>query len=205
MTRGLCGALALLLVSGCGPTFRHGAARNVLIALTVGSAALAVGAAVKSRQVQNDLRSDLDAGKVTGQDFVDRDASGNRWNRIARAAGFSAGVFALGLVLVAEMGAGDRIQDGPREWTPADDARPIFPPGAPAGAPAPGGTSAAPSPDTRNGALFHSGGSALPPSPASALFQGRPPLPSRTGASALFQTLPSRSAASTSQSRASAR
>lgn len=129
MQRRLCGVLALVLLCGCGPGFRHGAARNVLLALTVGSAALAVGAAVHSRKVQNDLRRDIDAGQVTGREFVDRDASGTRWNRISRAAAFSSGVFVLGLGIVWEMGQSDRSIEGPAERTPADDSQPIFPPG----------------------------------------------------------------------------
>ena len=129
MKRRVCLALAVVLLCGCGPGFRHGAARNVLIALTVGSAALAVGAAIHSRTIQNDLRRDLDAGQVSGRDFVDRDASGTRWNRISRAAVFSSGLFVLGLGIVWEMGQADRTVDGPAERTPADDRQLIFPPG----------------------------------------------------------------------------
>jgi hypothetical protein len=83
---------------------------------------------VKSRSVQNDLRRDVDDGKLTGKQFVDRDAEGTRWNRISRAAGFGAGVFALGVGIVWEIGSADEVQSGPKPWTPAEDPRPIFPP-----------------------------------------------------------------------------
>jgi hypothetical protein len=133
MKRGLCAALSLVLVAGCG-TGSHVTARSLLIALTAGTAALAVGGAVKSKSIGNDLKRDLDSGQLTGQEFADRDASGTRWNRISRAAAFSSVVFLLGLGVVWQMGWGDRIQTGPRERTPADDPGPIFPPGEPAAA-----------------------------------------------------------------------
>jgi len=131
MKRAACGVLALALVAGCGTN--HTAAKSVLVALAVGSAALAVGSAVKSRSVQDDLERDLAQNQVSGRQFVDRDATGTRWNRIGRASAFAGVVFVLGLVAVFEMDTGDRIQNGPREWTPADDPRPILtppPPGA---------------------------------------------------------------------------
>jgi hypothetical protein len=114
--------------AGCG-TSHHTAARNVLIALTVASAAVAVGAAVKSRSIRDDLRREVDAGTLSGREFADRDATGTRWNRVARASGFGAGVFLLGVGALWEASLGDKIEKGPREWTPADDPRPIFPVG----------------------------------------------------------------------------
>jgi hypothetical protein len=131
MKRLVSPALALLLAVGCatesGSSSHRGALRNVLIGLAAGTTALAVGAAVRSRSIENDLRRDVQAGKVTGHDYFERDASGTRWNRIARASTFGAGAFVLGLGVVWEMGRGDEIQTGPREPTPADDPRPIFP------------------------------------------------------------------------------
>ncbi len=124
--RAVCGVLALALVAGCGTN--HTAAKSVLVALAVGSAALAVGSAVKSRSVQNDLEHDLAQNSVTGREFVDRDATGTRWNRIGRASAFAGVVFVLGLVAVFETESAERIQRGPLEWTPANDPRPIFPP-----------------------------------------------------------------------------
>jgi hypothetical protein len=121
------GVLVAVLVCGCGSGSNNAVARNVLLALTVGTTAVAVGAAVKGRSVQNDLQRDLDAGKLTGMQFAERDNSGARWNRVSRAAAFTTGVFVLGLGIVWEMGQANRIQNGPREWTPADDPRPIIP------------------------------------------------------------------------------
>ena len=136
MKRGLCGALALLLVAGCASSSGgHPVARNVLIALVAGSAALAVGGAVKSRSIQTDLRRDLDAHAVSGRDYVARDSDGTRWNRIARASAFTGAVLLIGLAIIGEAAASERVGSGPTEWTPAQDPRPIFPvppPAAPA-------------------------------------------------------------------------
>jgi hypothetical protein len=119
----------------------HAVARGVLIALVAGTAALAVGASLKSKQVEDDLTSDLQKGGVTGRSFVDSDDTGKRWNRIARGSAFASGVFLLGLGTVWLTGYGDEIQSGPLEHTPADDRNPIFPvtsfAPAPAGFPLP--------------------------------------------------------------------
>jgi hypothetical protein len=130
--RSICLVTVLALaLAGCGTGANRAAAKSVLLALTVATAAIAAGAAVKSRSVRDDLRRDVDAGTLSGRQFNDRDATGNRWNRISKASAFGSVVFLLGMGAVWEMGVGDRIQYGPREWTPAEDPKPIFsPPGA---------------------------------------------------------------------------
>jgi hypothetical protein len=121
------GVLALVFVCGCGSN--RAIARNLLVALTLGSAALAVGAAVKSNRIEKDLKRDLDQGSLTGRQFADRDDQGTHWNRIGRAAAFGAGVFVIGLGIVWETGVASEIQNGPRQPIP-DETRPIFPTGA---------------------------------------------------------------------------
>jgi hypothetical protein len=128
MKRAICLATIIAFAAaGCGTASNRAAAKTVLLALTVGTAAVAAGAAVKSRSVQKDLESDLAAGTLSGRQFADRDADGNHWNRVSRAAAFGSAVFLLGLLTVWEMGVADQVQYGPREWTPADDPRPILP------------------------------------------------------------------------------
>jgi hypothetical protein len=127
--RAIClGTVLAFALAGCGTASNRAAAKTVLLALTVGTAAVAVGAAVKSGSIKDDLQKDVDAGNLTARQFIDRDADGNHWNRVSRAAAFGSAVFLLGVLAVWEMGAGDRVQYGPREWTPADDPRPILPP-----------------------------------------------------------------------------
>lgn len=112
--------LVALLAAGCASTGQGGRsdrslARNVLIGVAAGSAALAVGAAVAGENVESRLRRDYEAGAVSGREFAGRDAEGKRWNRVARASGFVTGLSIIGLGILWEMSIGDRIQRGPRE------------------------------------------------------------------------------------------
>jgi hypothetical protein len=126
--RALSACLILaFLTGGCAGTSGRAVARDVLIALAVGSAAVAVGSAVKSHGIQQDLARDVNAGTVSGHDYLERDKEGTRWNRIGRASGFGTALFVTGLAVVWEMSESARVQNGPAEKTPADDPRPIIP------------------------------------------------------------------------------
>lgn len=124
----LCLALAS---AGCAANKSNGmpdrtVARNILIGVVAGSVAVAVGSAVAGKSVENGLRDDLARGDLSGTDFAHRDDQGRRWNRIARASLYVGGLAALGLGILWEMSAGDRLQVGPREQLP--------PPGPPSAA-----------------------------------------------------------------------
>jgi hypothetical protein len=124
----ICVVLAFACsASGCASSSGRTVARNVLIALAVGSAAVAVGSAVKSHGIEQDLQRDVNAGTVSGRDYVSRDQAGARWNRIARASAFGTALFVTGLAVVWETSASAHIQNSPAEKTPADDPHPIFP------------------------------------------------------------------------------
>jgi hypothetical protein len=135
-----------LAASGCAAGTRadgtpnRSFARNLLIGVALGSAALAVGSAVAGAKVERDLRSDLDAGGLSGREFAELDADGRRWNRLSRAATFASGLSVLGVAIVWQMGVSDRMQLGPRAPSP-EERQPIFPPsptGLPVTPPAPG-------------------------------------------------------------------
>jgi hypothetical protein len=138
--RALSCALALALLSGCASNGmpNRTAAKVVLGALVVGTASLAVAAAVKGNALEKDLRADVQNSTLTGRDFAKRDDEGRRWNRIGRASTFVCGLSLLGLAIVWEMGVGDRYQIGPRE---APAAQPVLPPAA--SLPVPGARAAA--------------------------------------------------------------
>ena len=77
MKRGLCGALALLLVGGCASSSGgHPVARNVLIALVAGSAALTVAQVVTAVVVSPPTASLL-VGLTQQFTAVAQDANGN--------------------------------------------------------------------------------------------------------------------------------
>jgi hypothetical protein len=119
--RALCVGLVCLLGAGCASGRTAG--KVVLGALVVGSAGLAVGAAVKSESVQTKLADDYRTREITGDEFANRDAEGQRWNRIGRAATFVGGLSLLGLIVIWEMSMGDRAQSEPAK----PSADPIFP------------------------------------------------------------------------------
>jgi hypothetical protein len=115
--RPLCVALSLLVVGGCASTSDGGSSHAsravptaILSALVVGSAALAVGAALKSKDVGRKLDDDLQRGALDGRAFIDRDAEGKRWNRIARASAFFGGLAVIGLGIVWEIHQSDRLE-----------------------------------------------------------------------------------------------
>jgi hypothetical protein len=105
---------------------RRTAPKVILGALIVGSAALAVGAAVKSRSIENDLANDYKTREISGSEFANRDAQGQRWNRIARASSFVGAVSVLGLGVLWEMSLNDQATVEPTKT----NAAPIFPPAA---------------------------------------------------------------------------
>jgi hypothetical protein len=124
--RALCLGLTLLLVGGCAsnePLPHRTLPKVILGAVVVGAAGLAVGAAVKSRSIENSLANDYKARDISGSEFADRDSQGQRWNRIGRASAFVSGVALLGLGVLWEMSLSDHAQVEP---TPIDKA-PIFP------------------------------------------------------------------------------
>jgi hypothetical protein len=105
-----CG-LVFLLAGGCASGRTAG--KVVLGALVVGSAALAVGAAMKGNSIQSKLNDDYHSREITGMEFASRDSEGQRWNRIGRAATFVGGLSVLGLGVIWEMQQGDRAQAEP--------------------------------------------------------------------------------------------
>ncbi len=124
----------LLLAGGCASTGTRpdgtpdrSTARNVLIGIALGTVAIAAGAAIAGQATEKSLREDLGSDKVTGPEYTDRNATGVRWNRIARAGLFGTGIAAVGLFVLHEMSQGDRIQSGAKERTPADDKTPLWP------------------------------------------------------------------------------
>lgn len=133
---------------GCASTTRqasggeqppsYAAARTVLVALALGTAGLAVGAALKGEQVEKDLRAESQSRELTGREFASRDAEGQRWNRIARASTFASALAVIGLGITFEMGSGDRIRytptpEGPKEVLPPPPPPPAAPPAAATG------------------------------------------------------------------------
>ncbi len=107
----------LLLSAGCGSagpgrSSGNGTARTVLLAVAVGSAAVAIGSAFVSANKESSLRDDLAAGKVTGSDYNERNASGLRWNRFSRASVFIGGLSLVGMGLLWEMGVGENLRNG---------------------------------------------------------------------------------------------
>lgn len=126
--RSLSLVVVVALLGGCASDgTARSTARNVLVAVAIGSAAIAVGSAVAGRSSQNSLHDDVAGGTVTGHQFVDRNTTGLHWNRATRASAFVSGLSVFGLGVVWELGQGDRIQRGPAEHTPADDKTLIFP------------------------------------------------------------------------------
>jgi hypothetical protein len=119
--RALACGLVFLLAGGCASGRTAG--KVVLGALVVGSAALAVGAAVKGKDVQNKLADDYRQRDVTGMEFATRDSEGQRWNRIGRAATFVGALSLLGLGVIWEMQLNDQAQSEP----PKPQMAPMFP------------------------------------------------------------------------------
>ncbi len=115
--RTTCVVLACFLpVAGCASGRVAGmpnrsAARNVLIGVALGTAAIAIGSAVAGNSVESKLRDDLQAGNLSGREFADRDAEGRRWNRVARASAFASGIAVIGIGVVWEASLGDRRQE----------------------------------------------------------------------------------------------
>jgi hypothetical protein len=104
--RALACGLVFLLAGGCASGRTAG--KVVLGALVVGSAALAISAAVKSNSIESQLRDDYRTRDITGMEFAKRDSEGQRWNRIGRAATFVGGLSLLGLGVIWEMSLNDR-------------------------------------------------------------------------------------------------
>lgn len=143
--RALCVALSLLLIGGCASssgssTPNRTAPAVILGVLLAGSAALAVTAAVKSKDLGRKLDDDVKGGSLDGTTFIERDKEGRRWNRIGRASAFVGGLAALGLAIVWEMGLGQHADEqvpspspvagGPRaatptSWLPAPSSRQV--------------------------------------------------------------------------------
>jgi len=119
--RAICLGLVFLFTAGCASGRTAG--KVVLGALVVGSAALAVGAAVKGDSVESKLADDYRQREITGSEFASRDSEGQRWNRIGRAATFVGALSLLGLGVIWEMSMGDRAQAEPAQPSTA----PIFP------------------------------------------------------------------------------
>jgi hypothetical protein len=133
-------ATAATLLVGCasggnGGARGRAAARNVLIAAVVGTAAVSVAAAFRSEAREKELQEDLRDGGLSGRDYIDRDKEGQRWNRLARGSLFLSGVSLLGLGLVWERAQSDAAAEGPPISSPLD--RPGGPP-PPVGPPLPG-------------------------------------------------------------------
>jgi hypothetical protein len=125
--RAFCGGLVLLLVSGCasnGTMSSRTVPKVILGALVLGSAAVAIGAAVKGDAIETKLANDYKQRDIPGPEFASRDSDGRRWNRIGRAATFIGGLSLLGLGVIWEMSLGDRAES--RASQPANPA-PIFP------------------------------------------------------------------------------
>ena len=114
--RALACGLVILLAGGCASGRTAG--KVVLGALVVGSAALAVGAAVKSNSIESKLADDYRTREITGSEFAKRDSDGQRWNRIGRAAAFVGGLSLLGLGVIWEMQLGDQARSEPAQPVP---------------------------------------------------------------------------------------
>jgi len=127
--------VAALAAGGCASSgsSKRTVARTVLVVLAAGTAAMAVGAAVKGKSIENDLRDDLESRTLTGPQFTERDNEGRNWNRVARASTLGFGLSLLGLGILWEMRQGDRMEQPPK-YTPADDKAPIIPVPRPVGA-----------------------------------------------------------------------
>ncbi|HXU81352.1 MAG TPA: hypothetical protein VN914_08140 [Polyangia bacterium] len=119
--RALACGLVILLAGGCASGRTAG--KVVLGALVVGSAALAVGAAVKGNSIESKLGDDYRQREITGMEFATRDSEGQRWNRIGRAATFVGALSLLGLGVIWEMSLADRAQNE----APKPQLAPIFP------------------------------------------------------------------------------
>jgi hypothetical protein len=119
--RALCLGLVVLFASSCASGRTAG--KVVLGALVVGSAGLAVGAAIKSDSIEKKLADDYRDREITGKEFADRDSEGQRWNRIGRAATFVGALSVLGLAVLWEMSMGDEAASAP----PPPRMAPIFP------------------------------------------------------------------------------
>jgi hypothetical protein len=119
--RALACGLVFLLAGGCASGRTAG--KVVLGALVVGSAALAVGAAVKSNSIEKNLNDDYRSKEITGMEFAHRDSDGQRWNRIGRAAAFVGGMSLLGLGVLWEMSLADHAATEPAKPPTA----PLFP------------------------------------------------------------------------------
>jgi hypothetical protein len=119
--RALACGLVFLLAGGCASGRTAG--KVVLGALVVGSAALAIGAAVKSSSIESKLDDDYRNREITGMQFAERDSEGQRWNRIGRASAFVSGLSLLGLGIIWEMSLGDHASSEPAQPAPG----PILP------------------------------------------------------------------------------
>jgi hypothetical protein len=141
--------LSMLLATGCASSetglvseASRSTAVKVLIGVALGTAAVALGAGLAGRSVKNGLADDVQAGAVTADEFNDKDAKGERWNRVMRSSLFVTGLSIIGLGVVWEMGEGAAMR---RERTTAN----LEPPGG-----------------SRPPAMGHpSGASLLPPTP----------------------------------------
>jgi len=114
--RALACGLVILLAGGCASGRTAG--KVVLGALVVGSAALAVSAAVKSNSIESKLNDDYRNRAITGMEFAQRDSDGQRWNRIGRAATFVGALSLLGLGVIWEMSLADRAGTEPGRPAP---------------------------------------------------------------------------------------
>jgi hypothetical protein len=120
--RALACGLVFLLLGGCATGTRT-APKVILGALVVGSAALAIGAAVKSDSIESKLRDDYASREISGSEFASRDRQGQRWNRISRASTFVGALSLLGLGIIWEMSVLDEAERPPAK----PDPTPIFP------------------------------------------------------------------------------
>jgi hypothetical protein len=129
--------LAAATAGGCAssgqPTTAPGmpsrtAVRTLLAAVALGTAGLAVGAALKSEQIEKDLRAESQSRDLTGREFAARDAEGTRWNRIGRASTFVSALAVIGLGITFEMRSGDRIRHTPTPEGPPQVLPPVPPP-----------------------------------------------------------------------------
>lgn len=142
-------AVALTLVfglalplGGCATSVRkadgmpdRSTARNVLIGVAAATVAIAVGGALAGNATEASLKDDLAAGKVSGDDYVSRDRTGKRWNRLSKFALFGTGLSLVGMALLWEASEGDRIQYGPIEG-PSQGSKPPVASASPGAAPA---------------------------------------------------------------------
>jgi hypothetical protein len=111
--------VVLALSAGCGNARTGVRSRTLATGLLIGLFVVAAGSTAATAVVANDkekkLREDVEAHRLTGHQFAERDAEGKRWNRASRASVFVGGLALVGLVLVGELRASDRNMYGPVE------------------------------------------------------------------------------------------